>query len=169
MNASTATNLIAARKGETVILTLTDGSTVEGIAISVNTKGVNLKGADDKVFTKALSKIELIETETEYADRIDPQGDELGEYADPAPEADEDDVDPNEEPEFGDEPTEDDADGMSAADLAAIFDMPAKELRKVTRALGLGVGRGRVYSFDQDDVTKIRTELKVRAEADAKA
>ena len=175
----TATAIVTDNKGETLVLKLTDGTYVGGIAISVNSKGVNLKDTGGHVFTKALSKITAIMTETQYADEIDPQGDDLGEYADSADndedfeegdstreleESREDDTDYSDEDELTeDDEDEDSADGMSAAEVAAIFDMPAKDLRKVTRSMGLGVGRGRVYSFDVDDVKAIRQELKVRA------
>jgi hypothetical protein len=164
MNVDTAAAIVTDNKGQMLIVTLTDGSIDEGLAISVNSKGVNLN-VDGKVITRALSRVELIETEQEYTDRIDPQGDELGDYADPS----EDELDIDEAEDGIGDMDIDDADGMTAAEAAAIFGMPARDLRKVTRSMGLGVGRGRTYLLDSDDINAIRTELKARVDIDATA
>ncbi|MEV4418166.1 helix-turn-helix domain-containing protein [Catellatospora sp. NPDC049609] len=64
---------------------------------------------------------------------------------------------------------------MTTAEVADIFEIPAKELRKATRAMGLGVARGRRYYFSEDDVkaiskhlAQVEVEAKAAAEEDAK-
>lgn len=52
-----------------------------------------------------------------------------------------------------------DSDGMTSAEVAAIFDMSAKELRVITRKMGLGVGKGKRYTFVPADVDAIRAHL----------
>lgn len=60
--------------------------------------------------------------------------------------------------------------GLTTAEVAEIFEIPTKELRKATRAMGLGVGRGRRYYFSEDDVKAISKHLaEVEKEAKAKA
>lgn len=56
-------------------------------------------------------------------------------------------------------PAPDVTDGMTTAELAAMFDMEAKALRVQLRAMGAGVGKGRRYLFDAEDVAKVRTFL----------
>lgn len=50
-------------------------------------------------------------------------------------------------------------DGMTTAEVAAIFNMTAKELRVHLRAMGIGVGRGKRYAFTPADVDAVRTHL----------
>lgn len=57
-------------------------------------------------------------------------------------------------------------DGMTTADVAAMFDMEAKELRVHLRKLGLGVGKGRKYGLGADDVRAVRDHLAATAAAD---
>lgn len=56
--------------------------------------------------------------------------------------------------------------GMSTRDVAAMFDMEAKELRVYLRKLGLGVGKGRKYGLGPADVDAIRAHLATVAEGD---
>lgn len=59
-------------------------------------------------------------------------------------------------------PTEDttpEGDAMTTREVAGIFDMSAKELRVITRKLGLGVGKGKRYAFGPSDVAAIRKHL----------
>lgn len=57
-------------------------------------------------------------------------------------------------------------DGMSTADVAAIFDIETKELRVHLRKLGLGVGKGRKYGLTIEDVNAVKAHLAiVNAEA----
>lgn len=51
------------------------------------------------------------------------------------------------------------AEGMSTADVAAMFDMEAKELRVYLRRLGRGVGKGRKYGLGADDVAAVREAI----------
>lgn len=57
-------------------------------------------------------------------------------------------------------------DGMTTADVAAMFDMEAKELRVHLRKLGRGVGKGRKYGLGADDVRAVRDHLAATAAAD---
>jgi hypothetical protein len=55
--------------------------------------------------------------------------------------------------------TSDATDGMTSREVAEIFNMTAKELRVITRRIGLGVGKGRRYMFDTNDVNAIRQTI----------
>jgi hypothetical protein len=156
----------------TAIKVLTTTDTVIGYYISINSKGVNLKDAySGKVITRALSKVLDLTpiTDEDMANVVDPDGDELGVYADPDPDEDELTEDEAEDGIADVDISDTDGDNLTTADVAAIFDMPTRELRKVTRAMGLGVGRGRTYSFNDADVKAIDKELKTRTAADATA
>lgn len=52
-----------------------------------------------------------------------------------------------------------DTDGMTTAEVAAIFNMAAKGLRVHLRAMGIGVGKGRRYAFTPADVDAVRVYL----------
>ena len=47
-------------------------------------------------------------------------------------------------------------DGMTTAELAAVFGIEAKELRVHLRSLGLGVGKGRKYSLAESDYRAVK-------------
>lgn len=55
---NTTTTAIAAdlEKGEEIIVTFADGSTLEGEFVSINSKGLNFR-ADDKLVTRSLSRV----------------------------------------------------------------------------------------------------------------
>ena len=55
--------------------------------------------------------------------------------------------------------TSDTGDAMTTAEVAALFNMTAKELRVQLRAMGIGVGKGRRYGLAAADVAAIRTHL----------
>lgn len=59
--------------------------------------------------------------------------------------------DANKDDEVKIEIPEDLHDGMTTAELAAVFGIQAKELRVHLRSLGLGVGKGRKYSLAEAD------------------
>jgi hypothetical protein len=115
--------------GTPVTLTLTDGNTLAGIFISVNSKGVNIKTLDGKTVSRAVSRV----------DRVDVYGDTT--TADTPADL------------FAD------ADTYTAGVLAAILDMAAKDLRVELRAMGLHVGKGHRYAFTADEARAIATKL----------
>lgn len=62
------------------------------------------------------------------------------------------------------------ADGMDTAALAALVGTTPKELRVQLRALNMGVGKGRRYTFSSDEVARVRahwTMLTTEAPANA--
>lgn len=151
MNATIATTAINNAKAEDVevTVTLTDGTEVVGMPISVNSKGVNVK-VDGKVRSIGLNRVASIATE----------GEDEGELF-----------------EDGDEMTDEDiyaemSDDMTTADLAALLSdhlnisLDPKELRVHLRALGLGVGKGRKYSLTASEYRMVRDAIKAE---DAKA
>lgn len=127
-----------------VIVALTDGTSVSGDPISVNSKGVNIK-VDGKVRSIALSRITGV-AHAEDEDAMD--DDELTDeeiYA-----------------ELGE--------GMTTAELAAhlsdalnLTDFTPKALRVHLRALGLGVGKGRKYSLSATEFRMVRDLVKADA------
>jgi hypothetical protein len=128
-----------------VTITLTSGDTISGLFVSVNSKGVNIKGLgpNAKVISRAISRVERVDVYN----------------ADTAPET------PAEL--FTDEGT------YGAADLAAALDMDAYDLRVALRAAGYWVGKGRKYAFDAGDanraaaaVRKVLADAKAEADAD---
>lgn len=53
---------------------------------------------------------------------------------------------------------------LTTAQVAELFDISAKELRVHLRAMGIGVGQGRRYSFDQTAIKAVREHLAAEAE-----
>lgn len=143
-----ATDLITTAKAnnEMVLVTLVDGTQISGSPISVNSKGVNLK-VDEKVRSFALSRVDAIDLVTADEDE------EL-----------EDEVDADEEAFMDESQAESDLediyaqlhDGMTTAELAALFGIEPKELRVHLRSLGLGVGKGRKYSLAASDYRLVK-------------
>jgi DNA-binding transcriptional ArsR family regulator len=133
-----ATSFINANKGNPVVITTTDGMAHFGNALSVNSKGVNIK-ADGKTRSFAISRIELMDLE-----------------------ADEDTVDTGMDAETDAEIYAALGDGMTTKELAAHLsdalkvDMTPKELRVHLRALGLGVGKGRKYSLTATEYRMVK-------------
>lgn len=131
------TTFISANKGKLVTLFLADRTTFTGLAISVNSKGVNVKDTEtNKVRSFALSRVK---------------------GAGPADQEDVDDYDAL------DDVPEDIAealhDGMTTADLADVLDTTPKALRVSLRALGMGVGKGRKYSLSPSAYIAVRNHL----------
>lgn len=175
------TDQLTAVKNDNVVVTLTDGTQIEGTFISINSKGFNVKAANGKTITRTLSVISSVEvnndpfglTDDELSDAIEDDAIDAEYFGNEDDEDDEDEltdeeyadaVDPEDDSAINIDPKDDESDeelgeGMTTADVAAIFDIPAKELRVITRKLGLGVGRGRTYSFDGEDVAKIRKAI----------
>ena len=115
--------------GEHVLVSLSDGTTVSGAPISVNTKGVNIK-VDDKTRSFSLNRVRHIDLVTE------------------------DDTDEEIYAMLGEGMTTTElADHLS--DALAVT-MTPKELRVHLRALGLGVGKGRKYSLSATEYRMVR-------------
>lgn len=147
MDATTATAFITANKGTEIVITRTDGTEVTGAALSVNSKGVNVKDEDGKTWSVALGRIESLDILTDDLDEDD-EVDRIEELADQV------------------------SDGASTAEVAALLsdylerDLTPKELRVHLRALGLGVGKGRKYALSAGE---FRAVIRVINEADAAA
>lgn len=60
-------------------------------------------------------------------------------------------------------------DGATPADVAAMFDVAAKDVRVVLRRLGMGVGKGQRYALTPADVAAIKAEMDREAAAAAAA
>lgn len=128
MDKATATAFIATNKGEDIVIDLVDGTDVRGEALSVNSKGVNVKDEDGKTRSVALSRVKVLWTEADHDDEAD-EANRLEELANEV------------------------SDGATTAEVAALLsdylerDLTPKELRVHLRALGLGVGKGRKYAL----------------------
>jgi len=127
---ATVTNFMKTHKGFDVTVNLADGTTVSGEALSVNSKGVNIK-RDGKTRSIALSKV----VDLELGGNLD--SDELHEGQG------------NEDDDLGPDDLDEEAlvahDGMTTRELAALVGTDPKSLRVTLRSLGLGVGKGRKY------------------------
>jgi hypothetical protein len=130
MNTTSATDFMTDNKGQAIIVFLTDGTEVTGDALSINSKGVNIK-IEGKTRSFGLNRVA-----------------DLWTVADREAEA-EDDADDMTDEDIYAELGED----MTTAELAAHLSdslkiaLTPKELRVHLRALGLGVGKGRKYSL----------------------
>ncbi|MET0416564.1 MAG: hypothetical protein ABW022_11150 [Actinoplanes sp.] len=150
MDATTATDFIAANKGAEIIIILTDDSTITGEALSVNSKGVNVK-VDGKTRSVALSRVASFD--------FDVEDDENGIYGQDTDEGD--DTDEEIYAALGD--------GMTTTELAAHLSdalsvtMTPKELRVHLRALGLGVGKGRKYSLTATEYRMVKDLITASA------
>lgn len=129
MNANDTT-IAALENGEEITVTLTDGTTIEGTFISVNSKGLNMR-VDDKVVTRSLARVEKIDF------------DAVGEDED-----------------VSDEMSESSEDGYTSADLADMFNTSARALRRRLRALGMGVGKGSRYFLNDDQLVTVRASVE---------
>jgi hypothetical protein len=142
MDKLTAELFISANKGIDIEVELADGTRVEGEALSINSKGVNIK-VDGKTRSFGLARVaDLHRVGTEDS-------------------TDEGDTDEDIYAALGD--------GMTTAELAAHLsdalntDLTPKELRVHLRALGLGVGKGRKYSLTATEFRMVRDLIKADA------
>lgn len=137
MNVETATAFITSNKGMDITVTLIDGTRSGGTALSVNSKGVNIK-RDGKTVSFNLKKV----SELALVGDLDTDDD-------------------------SDEMTDEDiyaalGEDMTTAELAAHLSdalkitLEPKELRVHLRALGLGVGKGRKYSLTATEYRMVR-------------
>jgi hypothetical protein len=130
------TTFVSENKGELVTIFLADGTTVTGTAISVNSKGVNLKMEDGKTRSFGLSRVKGVgpasDEDIEDYDALDDVPEDIAEML---------------------------HDGMTTSDLADILDTTPKALRVSLRALGMGVGKGRKYSLSPSAYIAVRNHL----------
>lgn len=156
MDATTATAFITANKGADIEVVLTDGDSIYGTALSVNSKGVNVKDDAGKTRSVSLNRVDelvLIEDDTFGAD--DEADDEAADLISRL-----------------DEVADEISDGATTAEVAAALsdvmerEVTPKELRVHLRALGLGVGKGRKYALSAGE---LRAVHNVITEADKAA
>jgi hypothetical protein len=129
-------------KGQTVNVTLTDGTDITGSFVSINSKGVNVQ-VGDKLVSRSMTRVASIDTVSDVLAAIDLDL--------------EDDAD-----ELEIEDTDDDStDGHTTAELADLFNTSTRALRVHLRHLGLGVGKGRRYHLTDAELATVRQALKV--------
>jgi hypothetical protein len=133
MNATTATDYITTAKstGEEMMVTLSDGSVVTGLPISVNSKGLNLK-VNGKTRSYSLNRVDFITLVTD----------------------DEAETDEDIYAMLGEGMTT--AELATHLSEALNVAMTPKELRVHLRALGLGVGKGRKYSLTATEYRMVK-------------
>lgn len=156
-------------KGMNAVLTMTDGSTLEGGFLSVNSKGWNIiDHTNGKTISRGFARVAKVEVVDNTNDMI----------ADAIMEAEiNNDQDIFEDAaeisiaEMDDTTADDDApgsemdelvaqlDGATTAELADMFGIAAKELRVTLRALGMGVGKGHRYHLNADQINTVKAAL----------
>lgn len=145
----------AAHKGRTVTLNLADGAELTGVLISVNSKGWNVATADAACVSRGIARVTDVTVWDESDDDMDE--DTEADYIADMIEAGEVDL--------TDDGSDDDAapvaelEGMTTAELAAMFGLTAKRLRVTLRAMKLGVGRGQRYHLTDTDVERVKARL----------
>lgn len=145
MDKLTAELFISDNKGIDIQVKLADGTLVEGSALSVNSKGINIK-VDGKTRSFGLARVADLFV-ADAADATDEDDD-----------MDDDDSDEMTDADIYAELGED----MTTAELAAHLSdalnitLEPKELRVHLRALGLGVGKGRKYSLTATEYRMVK-------------
>ncbi len=166
MDITTATAFMTANKTADIEIVLTDGTSVYGTALSVNSKGANVKDDNGKTRSVALSRIAdlvLIEDDTFGSDddaddlaAAEMLDDEDGIYGEDEDEDDDEDAAAAELDRM-EEIVNEISDGATTAEIAAHLtdlmgtEITPKELRVHLRALGLGVGKGRKYALSSGE------------------
>lgn len=157
MNAMTAdqiTAIVNANKGEMAEVRMTNGDTVTGSLISINSKGVNVKDENGTTISRGLNRVarvDLIE--------IDNDQDIFEDAADVAIAATDPEVYSDDEPGTEMDALAAELDGATTAELAEMFGIAAKELRVTLRALGMGVGKGQRYHLKADQIKTVKAAL----------
>ena len=161
MNITTANTPAAAAeyKGLPATLTLTDGSTLTGTFLSVNSKGWNIT-VDGVTVSRGFSRVTAVDVDADAAPDMD-EDTEADYMADMTAAGEINFEDDDATPDA----TEMDAlvaelDGATTAEVAEIFGTSAKELRVTLRALGMGVGKGHRYHLTAEQITVVRTALE---------
>ena len=134
MNHTAAADFITANKGTEIEIELVDGDILIGDALSVNSKGVNIK-IDGKTKSVSLSRIN---------DLVLPAGDDA------------EDTDSDEAMTTAEL-------AAHLSDDLNLVDFTPKALRVHLRALGLGVGKGRKYSLSATEYRMVRNLVKADA------
>lgn len=142
-------------KGEEITIVRNDGEQITGLAISINSKGVNVE-ADGRVRSVGLNRVVSLSID------LDANPEDEGDEFDEDTEADYiADMLESGEVDLTDTDTLPDPDGITTKELAAMFHMEAKDLRVALRAAGMGVGKGRQYFFTAGDIAALRILLEI--------
>lgn len=130
MNITAATAFITANKGNAIVVQTADGNHF-GTALSVNSKGVNIK-VDGKTRSFALSRVTDLFLDNAGDDTTSDVPEDVAALL---------------------------HDGMTTRELADILGTTPKELRVTLRAMGMGVGKGRKYSLTPSAYTAVKAAL----------
>lgn len=179
LNYDDAKTFMTVNKGQEIAVELTDGTEVTGAAVSLNSKGINVRATGLKSI-KLDRVVALICPDSPNAGMTSLRDDELtaDDIADGIAEIEADDewMDEDTEADYiadmiesgevdlTDVDTDDTPNTHTTAEVAAMVGKAAKELRVHLRAWGMGVGQGRTYAFTDADVTVIRAKLSEMAD-----
>jgi hypothetical protein len=179
LNYDDAKTFMTVNKGQEIAVELTDGTEVTGAAVSLNSKGINIRATGLKSI-KLDRVVALICPDSPNAGMKSLRDDELtaDDIADGIAEIEADDAWMDEDTEadyiadmkesgevdLTDIDTDDTNATFTTAEVAARFAMTAKELRVQLRAWGMGVGQGRTYGLTSADLVTIQTKLAEKAE-----
>jgi hypothetical protein len=176
IDTTAAATWMTTNKGNEIEIEFNNDTIVTGTAVSMNSKGVNIR-VEDKVRSFALARIVGLVCEDALPGFTSLMDDELtaDDIADGEAEIDADDnwIHPDTEADYIADMKEsgevdltdiDTSATFTTAEVAARFAMTAKELRVQLRAWGMGVGQGRTYAFDAADLVTIQTKLAEKAE-----
>jgi hypothetical protein len=172
LNYDDAKTFMTVNKGQEIAVELTDGTEVTGAAVSLNSKGINIRATGLKSI-KLDRVVALICPDSPNAGMKSLRDDELTADDIEADDAwmDEDteadyiaDMKESGEVDLTDIDTDDTNATFTTAEVAARFAMTAKELRVQLRAWGMGVGQGRTYGLTSADLVTIQTKLAEKAE-----
>ena len=158
MNATTATIFMTTNKGADIEVVTADGDSIYGTALSVNSKGVNVKDDNGKTRSVSLARVaELVLIEDDTFGSDDDADDEAAALITRL-----------------DEVADEISDGATTAEVAAALsdvmdrEITPKELRVHLRALGLGVGKGRKYALSAGELRAVHNVI-TQADLDATA
>jgi hypothetical protein len=174
LNYDDAKMFMTVNKGQEIAVELTDGTEVTGAAVSLNSKGINIRATGLKSI-KLDRVVALICPDSPNAGMTSLRDDDIAdgiaeieaddEWMDEDTEADYiADMLESDEVDLTDVDTDDTANVFTTAEVAARFSMTAKELRVQLRAWGMGVGQGRTYGLTSADLVTIQTKLAEKAE-----
>lgn len=156
MTADQITAIVNANKGELAEVRMTNGDTLTGSLISINSKGVNVKDENGTTISRGLNRVarvDLIEVDADNDQDIFEDAAEIS-----IAEMD-DDADDMDAPGSEMDALVAELDGATTAELAEMFGIAAKELRVTLRALGMGVGKGHRYHLNADQITTVKAAL----------
>ena len=157
MNITTANTPAASAeyKGLPATLTLTDGTTLAGTFLSVNSKGWNIV-VEGVTVSRGFSRVTAVNVDADSVPDMDE--DTEADYMADMTDAGEIDFSDDDNAEMNALVAE--LDGATTAEVAEIFGTSAKELRVTLRSLGMGVGKGHRYHLTADQITVVRTALE---------